>query len=109
MIGSKRFMTRLSQPRLVMKVTLAALLLLTVIGFAGTGRPASAADSPKAYVGLFKDNSVAVIDTGSNKVLTTIPVPTGPHGMAVTPDGRNVYVSSDGDSKVSIIDTATDT
>jgi YVTN family beta-propeller protein len=109
MIGSKRFMTRLPHPRLVLKLTLAALLLLMVMNFAGTGRLASAANSPKAYVGLFKDNAVAVIDTGSNKVLTTIPVPTGPHGLAVTPDGRTVYVSSDGDSKVSIIDTTTDT
>jgi YVTN family beta-propeller protein len=29
--------------------------------------------------------------------------------MVITPDGRRVFVSSDGDSKVSVIDTATDT
>src|SRR5262249_29878430 len=53
-------------------------------------------------------NAVAVLDTASNKVLGTIPVPTGPHGLVVTPDGRKVYVSSDGASTVSVIDTATD-
>jgi YVTN family beta-propeller protein len=77
---------------------------------APTTAPPSAAQpgSPKAYIGLFKDNAVAVLDTGTNKVIKTIPVPTGPHGMVVTSDGRWVYVSSDGDSKVSIIDTSTD-
>ena len=59
-------------------------------------------------MGLFRDNAVAVIDTASNRVLGTIPVPKGPHGLVVTPDGRKVYVSSDGDSSVSVIDTASD-
>src|SRR5947209_11945677 len=68
----------------------------------------SAAGAPKAYVGLFKDDAVAVIDTAQNKVLGTIAVPKGPHGLVVTPDGRKVYVSSDGASTVSVIDSATD-
>src|SRR5262245_14485477 len=67
-----------------------------------------AAGTPKVYVGLFKDDAVAVIDTGQNKVLSTIPVPKGPHGLVVTPDGRKVYVSSDGASTVSVIDPALD-
>ncbi len=68
----------------------------------------SAADAPKAYVGLFKDDAVAVLDTAQSTVLRTIAVPKGPHGLVVTPDGRKVYVSSDGASTVSVIDTATD-
>src|SRR5207247_1846792 len=68
----------------------------------------SAAGAPKAYVGLFKDDAVAVVDTAQNKVLSTISVPKGPHGLVVTPDGHKVYVSSDGASTVSVIDTATD-
>jgi YVTN family beta-propeller protein len=71
-------------------------------------RSLSAAGAPKAYVGLFKDDAVAVIDTGQNKVLRTISVPKGPHGLVVTADGRKVYVSSDGASTVSVIDTAAD-
>jgi YVTN family beta-propeller protein len=69
----------------------------------------AAAVAPKAYIGLFKDNAVAVLDTASNKVMKTIPIPTGPHGLVVTPDGRWVYASSDGDSVVSVIDTSSDT
>ena len=49
-----------------------------------------------------------MIDTTINRVLRTIPVPKGPHGLVMTPDGRKVYVSSDGASTVSVIDTISD-
>ena len=70
--------------------------------------PAAAAAPLKAYVGLFQDNAVAVLDTGTDHVIKTIPIASGPHGMVITPDGRTVYVSSDGASTVSVIDTTTD-
>jgi YVTN family beta-propeller protein len=66
------------------------------------------ASPPKAYVGLFGDNAVAVIDTSTDRVTKTIPVPTGPHGLVMTPDNKWLYASSDGDSVVSVIDTSTD-
>jgi len=40
-----------------------------------------AAGAPKVYVGLFKDDAVAVIDIAQNKVIGTISVPKGPHGL----------------------------
>jgi YVTN family beta-propeller protein len=64
--------------------------------------------APKAYVGNFADNTVSVIDTASGAVVATIPVAEGPHGMAITQDGRTVYVTGDGSSAMSVIDTATD-
>jgi YVTN family beta-propeller protein len=70
--------------------------------------PSAATAAPKAYVGLFKDDAVAVIDMAQNKVVGTIPVPKGPHGLVITPNGRKVYVSSDGASTVSVIDTGSD-
>ena len=81
-----------------------ALACMAALG----GADASLAAGPKVYVGLFKDDAVAVIDTTQNRVVATIPVPKGPHGLVVTPDGRKVYVSSDGASTVSVIDTASD-
>ena len=93
---------------------LSALLLMAPSTWAAQPAPSSpaaplsAATARKAYVGLFKDNAVAVLDTSSNRMLRTIPVPLGPHGLAITPDGRKVYVSSDGASTVSVIDTTTD-
>jgi YVTN family beta-propeller protein len=67
-----------------------------------------AGDAPKAYVGLFKDDAVSVIDTAQSKVFGTIAIPKGPHGLVMMPDGRKVYVSSDGASTVSVIDTTRD-
>jgi YVTN family beta-propeller protein len=88
-----------------MLTRLAGVLVVLVLL---TGSPEIGAAAPKAYVGLFKDNAVAVVDTASDRVTGTIPVPPGPHGLVVTPDGRKVYVSSDGASTVSVIDTASD-
>src|SRR6266487_6069837 len=87
--------------------------LAAVTALAGGASPIAAAQyaavtAPKAYVGLFGDNAVAVIDTARNQVTKTIPIPTGPHGLVMTPDGKRVYASSDGDSSVSVIDTSTD-
>lgn len=62
----------------------------------------------KAYVGLFGDSAVAVLDTVTNKVLKTIPV-TAPDGLSITPDGKKVYVSSTDSGTVKVISTDDDT
>jgi len=93
---------------LLKRVAMMLLVVILMSGWAAGTGSLSAAGAPKAYVGLFKDDAVAVLDTAQNKVLATIAVPRGPHGLVVTPDGRKVYVSSDGASTVSVIDTAAD-
>lgn len=89
------------------RVVLAVTVGLAAAWLGGTERPA-AAGGPKVYVGLFKDDAVGVIDPAQARMVSTIPVPKGPHGLVMTPDGRKVYVSSDGASVVSVIDTASD-
>jgi YVTN family beta-propeller protein len=79
---------------------LAALVFLSGADIAIAG--------PKAYVGNFADSTVSVIDTTAGKVVATIPVAEGPHGMVMTPDGRTVFVAGDASSKLSVIDTASD-
>lgn len=81
--------------------TLFALAACTPMVHAATAKQAV-----KAYVSNFKDNSVSVIDTDAGKVVATVPVAAGPHGMAITQDGRTVYVSGDGSSSLDVIDTA---
>ena len=114
MTRSPRHVTQRSRWRSAFAGGLLAALLMAPGAWAAQPAPASpvaplsAATAPKAYVGLFKDNAVAVLDTSSHRVLRTIPVPLGPHGLAMTPDGRKIYVSSDGASTVSVIDTTTD-
>ncbi len=82
------------------------MFLVLVAGLLGGASVAGAAQ--KAYVANFKDSNVSVVDTASAAVVATIPVAAGPHGMAVSPDGRFVYVSGDGSSSMSIIDTGSD-
>jgi YVTN family beta-propeller protein len=81
--------------------------MLTLFAMAATAH-GQAPVGPKVYVGLFKEDMVAVLDPAERKVVARIPVPRGPHGLVITPDGRKVYVSADGASTVSVIDTASD-
>jgi YVTN family beta-propeller protein len=50
-----------------------------------------------------------VIDTSANKVVATVVVGSEPFGVAVTPDGKHVYVTNVGTNPgtVSVIATAT--
>ena len=59
-------------------------------------------------MGVFRDDAVAVIDTASNAVIRTIPVPKGPHGLAMSRDGKLVLVSAWGANHAIFIDTAAD-
>src|SRR4029077_20785585 len=93
---------------LLKRVAMMLWVVILLTGCAAATGSLAAAGAPKAYVGLFKDDAVAVLDTAQNKVVGTIAVPKGPHGLVVTPGGRKVYVSSNGASTVSVIDTATD-
>ncbi|MFE1786891.1 YncE family protein [Streptomyces sp. NPDC059525] len=52
--------------------------------------------------------SVSVVDTATGKV-TGGPIPVGwhPKDVAVSPDGRRAYVTSEGSDSLSVIDTST--
>jgi len=76
-----------------------------IVSVAAASSPSVAA---KLYVGLLKDNAVAVLDSETHRVVKTIPVPPGPHGLVAAAKSHKVYVSSDGASTVSVIDTVTD-
>jgi len=53
--------------------------------------------------------SVAVIDTRSNSVASTVPVGQRPWNMALTPDGGKLYVANGRSGTVSVIDTRSQT
>lgn len=69
---------------------------------------AAAADTPKAYIGLYGDDAVGVLDLVSGRLIRTIKIPDGPEAVIVAPGGGRVYVSSEDATAVSVIDTATD-
>lgn len=60
-----------------------------------------------AYITNYSDNTVSVIDPTSNWVVATIPVGSGPDGVAVSRDGRRVYVANYLSGDVSVIDVET--
>ncbi len=75
--------------------------------------PAGVAVSPdgtRLYVtsGYYGD-SVVVINTATNAVVTRIAVGQHSEGLAVSPDGTRVYVASGNADAVSVINTATNT
>ena len=84
-----------------------ARILVLLSALAASAAPALAA-GPKAYVGNFKDSTVSVIDTGTERVVATVPVAAGPDGIIVAPGGRSVFVSGSNASTVSEIDASTD-
>jgi YVTN family beta-propeller protein len=66
-------------------------------------------DSQKVYVVGEAANRVFVLDALKHTVLTSIPVPAAPSGVAAAPDGSRVYVVSHEAGKVTEIDPRTDT
>src|ERR1035437_7729856 len=58
-------------------------------------------DGARVYVTNVYDTTVSVIDTATNTIIATIPTDAGDlKGLAVTPDGRHVYVVDDSSRSV---------
>jgi gliding motility-associated-like protein len=62
-----------------------------------------------AYIPNSGDGTVSVVNTVTNKIVTTIPVGSQPYGIVVTGGGATVYVTNQGSGTVSVIDTKTNT
>lgn len=90
---------------------LSAALLIELGAMASTGVALAWTGQPLAY--LSTSETISVIDTGDNTVVDTVLVGPGPQGVAVTPDGKRVYVANTGSSRpnntLSVIDTEDDT
>jgi YVTN family beta-propeller protein len=71
------------------------------------GGAAVSADGTRAYVTNYSSANVAVIDTASKKVVTTVPTGATPVGVVVSLDGSKAYVANSGYNSVTVIDTAT--
>jgi YVTN family beta-propeller protein len=65
--------------------------------------------APFAYITNADSNNVSVLDISTNTVVTTIPVGSGPRGVAVSPAGTRVYVTNYISSDVSVIDVVSNT
>src|SRR5262245_58831357 len=64
-------------------------------------------DGTRVYVSDFSGSAISVIDTATNTVTATFPLPgTIPVFLAITPDGKILYVPT-GNGSVLVIDAAT--
>ena len=63
--------------------------------------------APFAYITNGLSETVSVIDTASNTVVATVRVGSGPFGVAVNPNGTQVYVANLTLNSVSVINAAT--
>ncbi len=62
-----------------------------------------------AYFADYPTSSVAVLNTTTGQVVSSITVGNAPAGVSVSPDGSHVYVANQADGTVSVIDAATNT
>src|SRR5450756_319549 len=94
---------------LVLTACLLGLLALPAAVIAGPVTPAGAVSSaPTVYVSN-DAGYVTPIDSSTNTPGTAVPVPLRPYAVAITPDGKTLYVAQDNTNTVTPIDTATNT
>jgi YVTN family beta-propeller protein len=92
------------------------LLSCAIVWIALSSLALSAAETPAValIVGNKEENSLAIVDPGSGKVIARVPTGEGPHEVAVSADGRLAFVANYGTaqkpgSTISIIDLVTQT
>ncbi len=61
-------------------------------------------DGRAVFVTNFGAASVSAVDTVAWRVTATIPVPAGPHGITISPDGRWIYVACVSGGAIAVID-----
>ena len=76
-----------------------------LLGFASAAPALAAAAKPVLYVANGQSGSVTAYDLDSGTSAATIPVGTQPQGVAVSPDGKTVYIAN-AIGGISVIDTA---
>jgi YVTN family beta-propeller protein len=106
-------MRRTNLLRMVCQI--AGLLLVVACAALPSSAQTETFYGPFAYVTNQSSNTVSVIDTPTNTLVTTVTLPgcdgscASPAGLAVTPDGSRVYVANKGNGTVSVIATSTNT
>ncbi|MDB5007180.1 MAG: beta-propeller fold lactonase family protein [Mucilaginibacter sp.] len=63
--------------------------------------------SALAYIASYNGNSVSVVNTATNSIVSKIAVGTNPIGVAISPDGSLVYITNQGAGSVSVINALT--
>src|SRR6202453_4015160 len=86
----------------ISKASFASILLATFLAIGM--QPASAF---LAFVSNEKGNSISVVDTDKMETVATIPTGQRPRGIALSRDGKFVFVALGDDDTIQIFDTKT--
>jgi YVTN family beta-propeller protein len=100
-----------TEDALFIVIDTASGIVTTTLRMTGGGSPRSVVVDPtgaRVYVGT--RGTVTVIDTASNAVSATVQLPESDEpALALTADGRSLYVASLGFSEISVLNSATNT
>ena len=69
------------------------------------GGVVAAKAAPFAYVSNEGSSSVSIIDTATDKVVSTMKIGQKPRGIAISPDGKRLYISDQTANALRVIDT----
>src|ERR671918_962294 len=59
------------------------------------------------FVSNEKGNSISIVDGDTLEVIETVPVGNRPRGIALSPDGKHLYICASDDDTIEVMDTAT--
>jgi YVTN family beta-propeller protein len=110
--GAFAYVTLLGPPGSVVVIDTASNTVVGTPIAVGGNSPQGIAIRPDgafAYVTSTSDGIVAVINTATNTVTTTVTVGSSPFGIAIAPDGTFAYVANSGSGDVRAIDLSTNT
>ena len=96
-----------AHPIACLLLVLATGVSVAAEGFLGPSAVVASPDGRTLFVANADAGQIAVVDLQRGKVLRSFPVPSKPTGLALSPDGSNLYATcAAGPSVVVVIDTA---
>lgn len=96
-------MKKLGKAHLIFLALTALLLLSNISLFMGSTTSQSNLSAVYAYVPNEKSNNVSVINITTDTFIANISVGANPAGVAVSPDGKQVYVANYYSNSVSVL------
>jgi PQQ-dependent catabolism-associated beta-propeller protein len=78
-----------------------------VLTLAGAGSVVGQAAALEIFVSNEKGNSISIIDGDKLELIETVPVGNRPRGIAISSDGRYLYICASDDDTIQVLDTET--
>jgi len=103
--------TKIIASTLILGLAVSLLMFMFIIGCGVTTDNGVTPSIPRLYVSDITNKKVLIIDPSSLTILSSIELPgaTSPKWMAIKPDGSKVYIADEGDYRVYILNTSTNT